>query len=145
MLPGRRNAAGTLLLFLARRLAIFLFVGVNHLQSLYRQVNRHFHLNRFVPWSISDTHSWLGSNRLATSPLLDVPRLRYTMPACPEGKTPNIHCKCCQKTHCTKCADLGVVSDLGTVPNRRRRTRHRHRCTAAATWPHNRRGEARTR
>jgi NAD(P)-dependent dehydrogenase (short-subunit alcohol dehydrogenase family) len=45
MLPGRRNGAGTLLLFLARRLAIFLFVGVNHLQSLYRQVNRHFHLN----------------------------------------------------------------------------------------------------
>src|ERR1700687_1552891 len=45
MLPRRRNGAGTLLLFLARRLAIFLFVGVNHLQSLYRQVNRHFHLN----------------------------------------------------------------------------------------------------
>jgi hypothetical protein len=28
MLPGRRNGAGTLLLFLARRLAIFLFVRV---------------------------------------------------------------------------------------------------------------------
>jgi hypothetical protein len=45
MLSGRRNGAGMLLLFLARRLAIFLFVEVNHLQSSYRQVNRHSHLN----------------------------------------------------------------------------------------------------
>src|ERR1700687_3454832 len=45
MLPGRRNGAGMLVLLLALRFAIFLFVGVNHLESLYRQVNRHFHLN----------------------------------------------------------------------------------------------------
>jgi hypothetical protein len=29
--------------------------------------------------TLSDTRSWLGSNRLATSPLFDVPRLWYTM------------------------------------------------------------------
>ena len=44
--------------------------------------------------SISDTRSWLASNRLAKSRLLDVPPLRYTRLACPQGKTPNIHCKC---------------------------------------------------